>query len=159
MRRTIFAIILSVAILASAIRTPAWALTVEQIPNPRAVNSWVSDTADSISAARESRINQQIDRLKASTDTEVLVATVDRLEDEDSNLLDIDSYVRSLYERFGVGSAEGPEGIAGVGDCCFSGAKLKLLASMPNTSSGREIHANFLGGQLPLRWGFWPLLA
>jgi len=102
------------AVLVLAIALPSWALTVEQVPNPRLAKSWVADTAELISPEAEARINTAIDALQANTGTEVLVATIDRLEDESGALTDIDSYTNALFNRFGVGSKEGVDGSRGL---------------------------------------------
>jgi uncharacterized protein len=54
----------------------SYSIALEQIPNPRLNNSWVSDTANILSQQTITTINQRIDQLEAKNGTEMAVVTI-----------------------------------------------------------------------------------
>ena len=54
----------------------ASALTVQDIPNPRRMNSWVADTADLLTPQTEAEIDRIATELKAKNGSEIAVVTV-----------------------------------------------------------------------------------
>jgi len=54
----------------------ALAVSVQDIPNPRRMNSWVADTADLLTPQTEAEINRIATELKAENGSEIAVVTV-----------------------------------------------------------------------------------
>lgn len=54
----------------------ALAVTVQDIPNPRRMNSWVADTADLLTPQTEAEINRTITALEAKNGSEIAIVTV-----------------------------------------------------------------------------------
>ncbi|PZV13451.1 MAG: hypothetical protein DCF22_10775 [Leptolyngbya sp.] len=54
----------------------ALAVTVQEIPNPRRMNSWVADTADLLTPQTEAQINRIATELAAKNSSEITVVTV-----------------------------------------------------------------------------------
>lgn len=56
---------------------PSWAVTVQQVPNPRQVTGgWVSDMAGILSETTEAQLNQTLSQLEAANGSEMAVVTV-----------------------------------------------------------------------------------
>jgi uncharacterized protein len=82
--------------------SPASALTLDSIPNPRHVGSWVSDTASIIPGEQESQINQIIDNIHNLPEApEIAVVTVKSLDGQN-----VRDFGLQLAKRWGVGSAD-----------------------------------------------------
>ena len=62
----------------SAIAFPltSQAITVQEVPNPRQNNSWVTDKANILSDSTETQLNQMIAELEAKNGSEIAVVTV-----------------------------------------------------------------------------------
>lgn len=73
--RIFFIIFCCLIILAFA--KPSLALTIQDVPNPRQVNSgWITDMSDLLDRETEIQLNQKISRLEASNSSEIAVVTV-----------------------------------------------------------------------------------
>lgn len=86
---------------------PAEALTVQDIPSPRAKGGWVSDTAEQISAPMERRLNGLITFLEAETTAEIAVVTIPDTPPEVSPK----AFATELFNTWGVGKAEKNNGV------------------------------------------------
>jgi uncharacterized protein len=88
---------------------PAWALLlaigVEDVPNPRQQNSWVSDTAGIISPEREAQLNALLGQINRQTNAEVAVVTVDDVDGTPKQ------FATKLFNHWGIGSAERNDGV------------------------------------------------
>jgi len=85
--------------LALAASTPA------DIPNPRASNGWVSDTANILTASDEADMNAALERLHQDTDVEMALVTVDDVVGTPK------SFTTALFNHWGVGDAETNNGL------------------------------------------------
>jgi uncharacterized protein len=60
---------------------PGYALTVEEVPNPREVSGgWVTDSAEILRPETEAQINHMIDRLEEENGAEMAVVTVPKTQ-------------------------------------------------------------------------------
>jgi uncharacterized protein len=88
---------------------PLWSLLlaigVEEVPNPRQQNSWISDTADTIPAESEARLNALLGRINQQTKAEIAVVTVDDVDGTPKQ------FATALFNHWGVGSAERNDGV------------------------------------------------
>jgi len=66
--------IVSVIVLSQS--ASALAVTVQEVPNPRRMNSWVADTADLLTPQTEAQINRIVTELEAKNGSEIAVVTV-----------------------------------------------------------------------------------
>ncbi|MGY4590435.1 putative membrane protein YgcG [Thermostichus sp. MS-CIW-40] len=67
----------AVLLVVSLLPQPAWAITLEQVPNPRRqYGGWVSDTANILSSSTENELNRLITQLEQRTSAEMAVVTV-----------------------------------------------------------------------------------
>jgi uncharacterized protein len=74
MLRTSAAVLLGVSLFLPGL---AWAITLEQVPNPRrSYGGWVSDTANILSSSTESELDRLITQLERRTGAEMAVVTV-----------------------------------------------------------------------------------
>ena len=94
-------------ISAAVLTSPASAVTVQEIPNPRATGGWVSDTAGIISAEAEADLNRLIDQLEAETSAEMAVVTVE----ETAPAATPKAFATELFNHWGIGKAEANNGI------------------------------------------------
>jgi uncharacterized protein len=104
-----FAAGISLSIFAtSLIVLPGHAIPIEQIPNPkRTQNTWVSDTANLLSPATETKLNQTIDELEATTGIEIAVVSVRDTTPEPSPK----AFATKLFNHWGIGKATQNNGI------------------------------------------------
>ncbi len=86
---------------------PASALTVQDIPSPRAHGGWVSDTADQISPPMERRLNGLITFLEAKTTSEMAVVTI---SDTPPDISPKD-FATELFNTWGVGKVKKNNGM------------------------------------------------
>lgn len=88
---------------------PVWSLLlaigVEDVPNPRQQNSWISDTAGIIPAESEARLNGLLGRINQQTNAEVAIVTVDDVDGTPKQ------FATALFNHWGVGSAERNDGV------------------------------------------------
>ncbi|MFO7564874.1 MAG: TPM domain-containing protein, partial [Enhygromyxa sp.] len=88
---------------------PLWtlilAIGVEDVPNPRTNNSWVSDTAQVIPAQSEERLDQLLERIHQQTGAEVAVVTVHEVSGTPKQ------FATALFNHWGVGSAARNDGV------------------------------------------------
>ncbi len=85
---------------------PALAISVEEVPNPRHDDGWVSDVAEVIPNQIEDRINQKLDRLEADLGHEVAVVTVDRVDAPTPK-----DFATRLFNHWGIGKADRDNGL------------------------------------------------
>lgn len=83
----------------------AFAATLDSVPNPRAQNLWVADTAGVLDDAVEARIEERLTALHAETDVEVTVVTVDDVPGDPKG------FATDLFNRWGVGDANANNGL------------------------------------------------
>ena len=73
---------------------------VSEVPNPREVDSWVSDTADILDAEQEARLDTLIGALNAETSVEIAVVTVHDVDGTPKQ------FATALFNHWGIGDAE-----------------------------------------------------
>jgi len=79
--------------------------SVSEVPNPRELDSWVSDTADIFSAEEEANMNRLIDALHAETGVEIAVVTVHDVS------VTPKEFSTGLFNDWGIGDAERNDGL------------------------------------------------
>lgn len=88
---------------------PLWSLIlaigVEDVPNPRERNSWVSDTANVIPADSEARLDALLETIHQQTRAEVALVTVEAVPGTPKQ------FATALFNHWGVGSAERNDGV------------------------------------------------
>lgn len=89
---SMFTALLTVTVLLSGAR-------VEDVPNPRAAQSWVSDTAHVLDGAAVRRLNQSLDALERDLGVEVAVVTVPSVSGTPKE------FATALFQRWGIGKA------------------------------------------------------
>ncbi|WP_375497227.1 TPM domain-containing protein [uncultured Nostoc sp.] len=95
---------LSVITLSSA----SLAVSVEQVPNPRQVNSgWVTDMANVLSPSTEAELNKLISNLEAKNGSEIAVVTVP----ETSPAKTPKQFATALFKHWKIGKAERNNGV------------------------------------------------
>ena len=85
---------------------PVAAVTVDDVPNPRANGRWVADTADVLSAAEERGLNQLIDRAHNDLTIEIAVVTVDDVDAKTPK-----QFATQLFNTWGIGSRDTNNGL------------------------------------------------
>lgn len=83
----------------------ASAITVSEVPDPRASGSWVSDVADVLDADAEARIDQRLSALERDTGAEVAVVTVNNVAGTPKE------FAGDLFNTWGVGKADANNGL------------------------------------------------
>ena len=87
---------------------PSYALTVEEVSNPRqAYGGWVTDMASILSDATEVEVNQTIEKLESRSGVEIAVVTVPETSPEPSPK----SFATKLFNYWGIGKAKENNGI------------------------------------------------
>src|SRR5690606_25800248 len=81
------------------------AIGVEEVPNPRQQNSWISDTAGIISPESESRLNALLEQINREREAEIAVVTVDDVDGTPKQ------FATKLFNHWGIGSAERDDGV------------------------------------------------
>ena len=99
-------IALTVALIALLWSTSAAAMSVEEVPNPRDRNEWVSDTVDVIPSAIESQINDRLDTLEHDLGVEVAVVTVQQVDTPTPK-----DFATELFNHWGIGKASKDNGL------------------------------------------------
>ena len=98
---------LGLTLWSASIATPAPAITVQAVPNPRQVNRWISDTQDLITPQSEATLNQQLTALEAQTGTEMTIVTVD----DTAGSASPKAFATKLFNTWGVGKADQDNGV------------------------------------------------
>jgi len=87
---------------------PSYALTIEDISNPRQTyGGWVTDQASILSDTTESQLNQEISQLKSSKGIELAVVTVTDTSPAPSTK----SFASELFNDWGIGNKRENNGI------------------------------------------------
>ncbi len=96
----------SLVVLSLLICAPAFAVSVDQVPNPRKHNAWVSDTSNVIPDAVERRINNRLDQLEHDTGAEVALVTVDHVDTATPK-----DFATKLFNYWKIGKADKDNGL------------------------------------------------
>lgn len=87
---------------------PAWAITLEQVPNPRRqYGGWVSDTANILSSSTENELNRLITQLEQRTGAEMAVVTVPNTQ----GYATPKAFTTQLFNYWGIGKAGQNNGV------------------------------------------------
>lgn len=87
---------------------PAWAITLEQVPNPRRqYGGWVSDTANILSSSTENELNRLITQLEQRTSAEMAVVTVPNTQ----GYATPKDFTTQLFNYWGIGKAGQNNGV------------------------------------------------
>lgn len=89
-----------------AIPTAAWALSVEDVPNPQDQGRWVTDSADMLSPSAERELDGRIDALEQDLGVEIAVVTVDEVDAPTPK-----DFATSLFNHWGIGKASSDNGL------------------------------------------------
>jgi uncharacterized protein len=81
------------------------AIGVEDVPNPRTQNRWVSDTADLLAPEDEARLDELLARINHETQAEVALVTVHEVSGTPKQ------FATALFNHWGVGSAARNDGV------------------------------------------------
>jgi len=84
----------------------AWAGTsIDEVPNPRPSNRWITDQAQVLDAAQELELEVLLQRVHEETDAEITVVTLHDTTDEPK------AFATGLFEHWGIGDAEANNGL------------------------------------------------
>ena len=87
---------------------PSYALTVNEVPNPRQQNGgWVTDMVDMLSPQAENQLNQMISNLEKQNGTEIAVVTVPTTKPSPSPK----GFTAQLFNTWGIGKKGENNGI------------------------------------------------
>jgi uncharacterized protein len=87
---------------------PCYALTIEEVPNPRQTdNGWIADLADILSDRTEAKLNRLISNLEQTNGTEIAVVTVPETTPAESPK----TFATQLFNYWGIGKAEADNGV------------------------------------------------
>lgn len=100
---TAFAVFVAIVV---AIPTAAWALSVEEVPNPQDQDRWVTDSADMLSPSAERELDGRIDALEQDLGVEIAVVTVDEVDAPTPK-----DFATSLFNHWGIGKASSDNGL------------------------------------------------
>ncbi|MFS8860573.1 TPM domain-containing protein [Synechococcus sp. H60.1] len=99
------AVLLSVSLW---IPQPAWAIALEQVPNPRRqYGGWVSDTANILSSSTENELNRLLTQLEQRTTAEMAVVTVPNTQ----GYATPKAFTTQLFNYWGIGKAGRNNGV------------------------------------------------
>ena len=102
----IFAFSLIITLILANI--PSYALTVNQVPNPRQQNGgWVTDMVDMLSPQAENQLNQMISDLEKQNGTEIAIVTVPTTKPSPSPK----AFTTQLFNTWGIGKQGENNGI------------------------------------------------
>lgn len=87
--------------------SPAWAIAVQDIPDPRPHQSWISDTADLLPEAAETELNQTLGSLATDEGVELLVVTVPTTKPAQSS----EAFAIDLFDTWHIGEAATKQGV------------------------------------------------
>lgn len=96
----------AILIVALCTAAAASAERVEDIPNPRVQNAWVTDLADVLEPLDEAMINQRLTELEYANGAQVALVTVRAVEGYDPK-----RFVTELFQRWGVGVEGADNGV------------------------------------------------
>lgn len=98
----------AVLLVVSLLPQPAWAITLEQVPNPRRqYGGWVSDTANVLSSSTENELNRLITQLEHRTSAEMAVVTVPNTQ----GYATPKDFTTQLFNYWGIGKAGQNNGV------------------------------------------------
>lgn len=98
----------AVLLVVSLLPQPAWAITLEQVPNPRRqYGGWVSDTANILSSSTENELNRLITQLEQRTSAEMAVVTVPNTQ----GYATPKDFTTQLFNYWGIGKAGQNNGV------------------------------------------------
>ncbi len=87
---------------------PSYALTVNEVPNPRQQNSgWVTDMVDMLSPQAENQLNQMISKLEKANGTEIAIVTVPTTKPSSTPK----AFTTQLFNTWGIGKQGENNGI------------------------------------------------
>lgn len=105
-RRPFWIITLSLTLLLYPL--PSWAITVQDVPNPRQeYGGWVTDMAEMLSASTEAQLNQMISELEAKNGSEIAVVTVP----ETKPAATPKEFTSELFNYWGIGKKDKNNGV------------------------------------------------
>lgn len=84
----------------------AWAVSVEEVPNPRDGFGWVSDTIDVIDPVPESKLNRMISAIEAEQGVEIAVVTVQSVDTATPK-----DFATELFNYWGIGKSSSNNGL------------------------------------------------
>jgi uncharacterized protein len=98
----------AVLLVVSLLPQPAWAITLQQVPNPRRqYGGWVSDTANILSSSTENELNRLITQLEQRTGAEMAVVTVPNTQ----GYATPKAFTTQLFNYWGIGKAGRNNGV------------------------------------------------
>ncbi len=78
----------------------AWAISINEVPNPRQINgTWVSDVANILSDRTEDQLNRRISQLEARNGSEIAVVTISEISPSQTSK----AYATQLFNTWGIG--------------------------------------------------------
>jgi uncharacterized protein len=92
--------------LALLVAAPALAMSIHEVPNPRARGSWIADTNDMIDAATEARLDQAISAFEAERGAEIAVVCVESVDTPTPK-----DFATGLFNLWHVGKAGKDDGL------------------------------------------------
>ena len=105
-KSTFWTIFLSLILMLESL--PSFALTVQDVPNPRQNSGgWVTDMAEIISASREDQLNGMISKLKASNGSEIAVVTLSETKPAKTPK----EFATELFNYWGIGKKDQDNGV------------------------------------------------
>ncbi|MDJ0556919.1 MAG: TPM domain-containing protein [Microcoleaceae cyanobacterium MO_207.B10] len=106
LRRGFWIIILSLTLLLYPL--PSWAITIQDVPNPRQNDGgWVTDMAEMLSARTETHLNKMISELEAKNGSEIAVVTVP----ETISAATPKQFTTELFNYWGIGKKDKNNGV------------------------------------------------
>jgi len=81
------------------------ATTIDEVPNPRNSDNWVSDVAGILDEAAEARLEAQLDALHADLGVEVAVVTLDEIDATPK------AFATGLFNEWHIGDVEANNGL------------------------------------------------
>jgi uncharacterized protein len=84
----------------------AFAVSVEDVPNPRHGGGWVSDTIDVIDPVPESKLNRMISSVERDLGVEIAVVTVESVDTATPK-----DFATELFNHWGIGKASSNNGL------------------------------------------------
>jgi uncharacterized protein len=98
----------AVLLVVSLLPQPAWAITLEQVPNPRRqYGGWVSDTANILSSSTKNELNRLITQLEQRTSAEMAVVTVPNTQ----GYATPKDFTTQLFNYWGIGKVGQNNGV------------------------------------------------
>ncbi len=85
------------------------AVAAQTLPGP--LTDTVSDFADVLPATEETRLAEELTRIRAETGVQMVVVTMDRIERYGGAGMRIETYAKNLFNQWGIGDAVRDDGI------------------------------------------------